>query len=196
MSRYDAVVFDLDGTLVDSNLDFAALRRELGFPEGEGVLEHLATLSDPRRIERSRTIIDRHEMQGAASATWIDGAQALLERLHDHAVPTAILTRNSRAAVARTRATLGLSVELILTREDCAAKPDPDGLLRITRTLALVPSRTLYVGDFIYDLQAARNAGMVAVLYCNGRNQRFAADADLVVDRLETLLDWVVTPPG
>ena len=49
--RFQALLFDLDGTLVDTRLDFAALRRELGFPEGVGLLEHLETLpaADARR---------------------------------------------------------------------------------------------------------------------------------------------------
>ena len=52
--RFQALLFDLDGTLVDTRLDFAALRRELGFPEGVGLLEHLETLpaADARRAGR------------------------------------------------------------------------------------------------------------------------------------------------
>ncbi|MCU5785237.1 HAD family hydrolase, partial [Alloalcanivorax marinus] len=134
--RFQALLFDLDGTLVDSQLDFAALRRELGFPDGIGVLEHLQTLA-PLAAARARAVIDRHEQEGAAAARWIDGAEALLATLHQRGVPTAILTRNSRAAVARTHDVLNLPVDLILTREDCEPKPDPEGLLRIADRLRL-----------------------------------------------------------
>lgn len=185
---YQAILFDLDGTLVDTRLDFAALRRELGFPDGIGVLEHLAALDDPGP---ARAVIDRHEMAGADAATWIDGAEQILHILRERGVPTAILTRNSRAAVARTDAVLGLPVDLILTREDCAPKPDPEGLLIIARRLGLDPAETLYVGDFVYDLQAARNAGMAAGLLLNGGNDQFRELADVVVQRLTELTAWL-----
>ncbi len=188
--RFQALLFDLDGTLVDTRLDFAALRRELGFPEGIGLLEHLDTLP-AAQADRARALIHRHEMAGAAAATWIDGAEALLATLHRRGVPTAILTRNSRAAVACTHDALNLPVDLILTREDCAPKPDPDGLLRIADQLRLVPAHCLYVGDFVYDLRAARNAGMAAGLLLNGNNGHFTDQADLVVGHLGELLDWL-----
>jgi len=137
-------------------------------------------------------VIDRHEQEGAAAARWIDGAEALLATLRQRGVPTAILTRNSRAAVARTHDVLNLPVDLILTREDCAPKPDPEGLLRIADRLRLVPAECLYVGDFVYDLQAARNAGMAAGLLLNGGNRRFTDQADVVVGHLGELLDWLV----
>lgn len=186
--RFQALLFDLDGTLVDTRLDFAALRGELGFPDGIGLLEHLETLP-PEQASQARQVIHRHEMAGAEAATWIDGARALLAALRRHGVPTAILTRNSRAAVARTDQVLGLPVDLILTREDCPPKPHPEGLLRIAEQLRLTPARTLYVGDFVYDLQAARNAGMAAGLLLNGGNGHFADQADLVVGHLGELLE-------
>lgn len=190
-ARFRALLFDLDGTLVDTRLDFAALRRGLDFPEGIGLLEHLATLEDPEQVRWARTVIDRHEMEGAAAATWIEGAEELLAALKVQGVPTAILTRNSRAAVARTDAVLGLPVDLILTREDCAPKPDPQGLLTIAERLGLAPAETLYVGDFIYDLHAARNAGMAAGLLLDGKNGHFAEHADVVVSGLGDLLAWL-----
>ena len=50
------------------------------------------------------------------------------------------------------------------------------------------PEACVYVGDFVYDLQAARNAGMAACLLRNPGNQRFVDQADLVIDRLDELL--------
>jgi len=48
----------------------------------------------------------------------------------------------------------------VLTREDAPAKPDPTALLMVANTWQLRPEDCLYVGDFIYDQQAAENAGM------------------------------------
>jgi len=184
-----AVAFDLDGTLVDSRLDFAAMRAELGFPDGIGLLEHLATLSDPEAVAQAWLVIARHEMQGAECATWMPGADALLGRLRARGIPTAVLTRNMRPAVDRVRERLGLDVDLVLSREDCAPKPAPDGLLHIAAGLAVRPAQLVYVGDFLFDLQAARAAGAVACLYRSGDNGRYAAFADWVIDHFDEFAD-------
>jgi len=184
---FAAVLFDLDGTLADTRLDFTAIRAEVGVPEGIGVLEYLDRLEDAARAERGRQRLHEFEMRGAAAAEWIDGAEGLLQRLARARVPTGILTRNSRAAVARTGEILDLAVDCILTREDCAPKPDPQGLLMLSRRLGVAPEACVYVGDFVYDLQAARNAGMTACLLRRGDNGRFADQADLVIDHLDEL---------
>lgn len=179
--KFAALIFDLDGTLADTKLDFQAIRRELDFPEGIGLLEHIETLDDAELVAHAHAVIDRHEMEGAGRATWIDGAERLLQRLKDEAFPTGILTRNSRRAVDKTRRVLGLDVDPILTREDCKPKPHPQGLLMIADRLSVAPSECIYVGDFIFDLECARNAGMTACLYRNHNNQPFEEFADLVI---------------
>ncbi len=182
-----AVAFDLDGTLIDSRLDFAAIRRELDFPPGRGLLEHIATLQDPAAVARAHAVIERHEMAGAEAAQWMPGAERLLDRLVAADMPMAILPRNMRAAADLACRSLGIPVELVLTREDCRPKPDPEGLLEICRRLSVAPARLVYVGDFVYDLQTARAAGAVSCLYRYGDNGRYAVDADWVVDHLDEL---------
>jgi HAD superfamily hydrolase (TIGR01509 family) len=188
---FSAVIFDLDGTLADTGLDFEAIRRELDFPDSAGLLEHLATLADPEQVSHAHAVIDRHEMAGAARATWIDGARDVVEYLHRSGCPTGVLTRNSRQAVARTCAVLGLDMDPILTRDDCRPKPDPDGLLTIARALAVDPAGCVYVGDFIHDLDCARQAGMTACLFRNASNEAFETHADLVLNSFADLYPYV-----
>lgn len=182
-----AVAFDLDGTLVHSTLDFQGIREELGFPPGQGLLEHIATLADAAAAAEAHAVIQRHELAAAAEAYWMPGAAELLHALQDAGLPTAILTRNTRAAVDVMMQALDIPVPLILTREDCLPKPDPDGLLHIGRHYGVQPERMVYVGDFIYDLQTARAAGSVACLYRNAGNAHFAEHAHWVVDHLGEL---------
>ncbi|HAJ42707.1 MAG TPA: phosphatase, partial [Alcanivorax sp.] len=52
--RFAAVLFDLDGTLADTRLDFTVIRAEVGVPEGIGVLEYLDRLEDAARAEQGR----------------------------------------------------------------------------------------------------------------------------------------------
>ena len=186
-----AVVFDLDGTLVDSRLDFPAMRAETGCPEGIGLLEYLEELDLPQQRREAEEIIHRYETAGAERATWIHGAQALLEKLVVAQMPIGIFTRNSRASAAQMIETLGIPCDELIAREDAAAKPNPEGLLKIAERWNLAAGELVCVGDFLYDLQAAHSAGMRACLYNPDGESPFVEEADFVIrhfDELGTLL--------
>lgn len=173
-----AVIFDLDGTLVDSALDFTAMCNDIGWPAGTPLLEQLALTTCPTARQRAHDIIQRHELAGAAQASWMPGAKEAVQQLHVSGMPLAILTRNMRAATQLTVERLQIPITRVLTREDCAAKPDPAGLLLLASDMQVPVAQVLYVGDYLFDLQAAKNAGMQSCLYLNQHNQQFAAEAD------------------
>ena len=75
-----AVIFDLDGTLADSLLDFDAIRAEIGLAPGLPILEQLAGV-DPAARARAELIMRRHEREAIASATLTDGCADLLGHL-------------------------------------------------------------------------------------------------------------------
>ena len=89
----------------------------------------------------------------------------LLQRLGQLALHTGVLTRNSRASVTTTFGLLGWTFDTVLTREDAPAKPDPTGVLAICRDWNVAPADVLFVGDYLFDLQAGHNAGTRAVLF-------------------------------
>lgn len=164
-----AVLFDLDGTLVHSSLDFPRIREEIACPEGEDLLHFVSTLSADRK-KQAEQIIHRHELEDAYSARIIDGAFELLMRLDDSGIRTGIITRNSAEATRIKMHACGLQVEHVITREDAPPKPDPGALLMLSEAWALETECCVYVGDYIYDLQAAKNAGMHACLYHDTKN--------------------------
>lgn len=186
-----AVVFDLDGTLVDSRLDFSAICNDIGWPVGTPLLEQLATVSCLTEKARVEQIIHQHELAGAEAASWIPGALASLQHLQQQGWPLAILTRNMRSATERVISRLQIPISLVLTREDCAAKPDPAGLQLIARQLQLDCAEILYVGDYLFDLQVAANAGSLSCLYLNGVNQQFMAQADFHISHFNQLPELV-----
>jgi HAD superfamily hydrolase (TIGR01549 family) len=178
------VIFDLDGTLIDSQLDFEAMRREMGFPDGQPILEGIERLSVGPVRDNCLEILHAHERRGAESATLIAGTRELLAELTRLQLPQAILTRNSRAMTALALRRLELEFSQVLTREDAAPKPDPAGLWRICDVWDLTVEEVLFVGDFRFDLLAGRAAGIRTILFAPDRPPDYAHEADFVVERL------------
>src|SRR5947209_11992044 len=71
------VIFGLDGTLVDSGLDFDLMRQEMQLPAGMMILEAMSKLSETRASE-CREILARHEWEGAQRATLMPGVVEFL----------------------------------------------------------------------------------------------------------------------
>ena len=162
--NYRLVIFDMDGTLTEEMLDFAQIRRDLGLAPG-GILEQLADLP-PERRRHAETILHRHELAAAEACRVHEGAVELLAALAGRNIRTALLTRNSVVCTQRILARHNLHLDYVATREDLPHKPHPDSILNITRRMAIAPLHTLMVGDYLYDVEAARNAGTDMALVC------------------------------
>lgn len=185
------VVFDLDGTLADSRLDFAAMRADTGCPAGTGLLEYIENLDTEQERRAAYAVIHRYEMEGAEAARWMEGAESLCHRLSGSGLPLGVFTRNSRESAQRMVSALGIPCDVLIAREDAAPKPDPDGLLKIARRFGLACADMLCVGDFLYDLEAADRAGMRSCLYDPAGDSPHARLADYVVEHFDELADLI-----
>ena len=183
------VIFDLDGTLIDSKLDFDQMRRDMEFAPGQLILETLQSLPEGERKERCREILRAHEHRGALSATLMPGAIELLSELDRRGIPQAILTRNSREMTDLALGRLQLAFSQVLTREDAPPKPDPQGLHIICRNWQVNACEVAFVGDFHFDVIAGRRAGMATVLYSPGPPPEYAREADFVISHLAQTCD-------
>jgi len=181
-----AIAFDLDSTLTRPYLDFTQLRQQLNLPEGD-ILKWLAELPPAEQVYALQTI-EAFEQDGVENVAWNDGAPEILEAVRAMGLPLAIVTRNSRAALAAVCQQLGIAVDLLVAREDAPPKPDPACLHYAAKQLAVPIEQLLMVGDYRHDLDAGRAAGAMTVLLTNGRLPSWPVEADLVIERLVELL--------
>ena len=181
MAGIRGIIFDLDGTLVDSRLDFPAMRSEMGLEPGLPILEALASVTDEAQRNRMIEIMHAHELRGADLAVLIDGVSEFLQHLKQEQILTAILTRNSRACTERTLRRMNLDFSQILTREDAPPKPDPSGVRLIASRWQFQPAEVIVIGDYLFDLQAGNNAGMRSVLYAPDILPDYADEADFIL---------------
>jgi HAD superfamily hydrolase (TIGR01509 family) len=161
------IIFDLDGTLVDSALDFDAMRREMRLAAGLPLLEALAEMP-PDEAARCREILHRHERAGGERAVLMPGVVDFLARLDAAGVRRAVWTRNSRQVALDTLERLALTFERVVAREDAPAKPDQSAVAEICRHWRLDSRQLAVIGDYVFDLEAGRRAGTHTVLYTAG----------------------------
>ncbi|ARD23697.1 HAD family hydrolase [Shewanella japonica] len=187
LTGIQGVIFDLDGTLVESELNFTHIKQELACPLNIDILDFIDAL--PTHIERQRAhdIIIQHETNDALNAKALPNMHPLLNTLKALSLPCAIVTRNSKAATATKLTQNNIDIDLVLTRECYPAKPAPDALLAIAKQWQLPAKTIIYVGDYLYDIQAAKNAGMTSVFINHHKQPDYQTQADVIVNNLAQL---------
>lgn len=175
LAGIDAVLLDMDGTLVDS--DAAVERAWIGWADEYGI-NPAAALAIAHGSPADRTVrrllpdLDNHAVGLAAArqlalqyddlsdVTPAVGAQLLLDTLDSLGLPWAVVTSaDTRLATARLHAA-DINPPLLITAEDVATgKPDPEGYRLAATRLGIDPTRCLVVEDAEPGLRAARAAG-------------------------------------
>lgn len=166
MNSYEAIVYDLDGTLVELRVDWAQARedtverlRDAGIPvSGESLWELLEKAQDEGFESHVETVLSSHEREGAQSSRRLQATDRL-----PHAVPTGVCTLNCEAACELALEThdIGDHVDAIVARDTLdTAKPNPEPLLETVRRLAVSPKKTLFVGDSERDERTAERASV------------------------------------
>lgn len=210
----DAVLFDLDGTLVETNIDFDLMRHEMlslaaqaGLRESDlpnldilGIVNYIVEhLGDDRGREfkaQAFQVLEEIELRHAHDTQEIGFAHELLEALRTRKVKIGVVTRNCRAASDISIAATDLTLDLMLCREDVQqTKPHPEQLLTALSLLGALPERSVMVGDHRMDVIAGKAAGMRTVgIITPERAANFydSAAPDAVANSLKEILDAVI----
>lgn len=217
-ARVSAVLFDWDGTLVDTGDILLACwhsvtEEVLGyrFPVEEAdrrrvmsmrAVESFPTLSDdPAVVERLHVTFSGSYAKLAPSyVTAHRGAADVLAALAGRGVRTGVVTSKTgdRREVDADLARIDEHIDVVITGDDVArGKPDPEGILRALSILGVDPAEAVYVGDGPVDIRAGRAAGMRTIGLTHGLHSRaelLEAEPDHIIDALDTLLDVVLGP--
>jgi pyrophosphatase PpaX len=208
--NYRTVLFDLDGTVIDSGAMILAsfrhatrtvLAREIpdeelaAFVGGGHISEHMRTLDEGRADELVRVYREHNEpLHDELQA--FEGVEELLERLSAQGRKLGVVTAKRRKTVDLAFAVLPIEryFDIVVTTESTErSKPHPDPVLFALSELGASPGDVAFVGDSPYDVSAGKAAGVFTVAVAWGNIhpvQRLAdAGADLVVSTPRELLD-------
>lgn len=185
MSKISLVIFDLDDTLIHSNIDYALMKQKVKnlfdpnykFKNNPTIKELLEILtSDQQKFQQAYTILNQMESESASKAELIpyaDKIPLLVKELH---INSAILTNNSKASVNTylkdEKFKFLNDMGPIITRDDVPSmKPDPAGLNKIVQLFNLQNNRdqVFFIGDSYIDSDACLQAGIKFILI-NSRN--------------------------
>lgn len=185
--RYDLIVFDWDGTVMDSTAvisgSIQAACRDLGLtvPDDETArhviglgldqalqyaVPELTEVMRPELVERYR----HHFLTQDEAIPLFDGARETIAELHGAGYRLGVATGKSSNGLKRALESSGLQGYFHATRtaDRTFSKPDPAMLLELMDELAVSAGRTLMIGDTTHDLQMAQNAGVDAVAMGHG----------------------------
>jgi phosphoglycolate phosphatase len=210
-SNVRAVLFDLDGTLVHTHIDFPRMKRAVlelvagaGLdPDGFQERDSLAILSAAAaQLGESREFLARAEealvaieMAACEGAREAEGAGETLRWLMERGIRVGIITRNSPQAVRRVLGAISLPHEVLLTRADTPrVKPDPLHLHLALERLGVSPADAVMVGDHVMDVLGGKAAGTRTLgVLTPDRPPDFFREAapDGVIRALPELRTWI-----
>lgn len=211
--RYELIVFDWDGTLMDSAAAIAgsvqAAARDLGLEPPsderarhiiglglEDALRHALPNLPSERYGELSVRYRHHYLAQDQALTLFNGVEAMLEELLAAGHILAVATGKSRLGLDRALAVSGLGPRFQASRcaDECFSKPHPQMLEELMDEFGITPEATLMIGDTSHDVQMAHNARVPALAVSYGAHPRTGLEALSplhCVDSVEELAAWL-----
>jgi len=217
-ARLQAVLFDLDGTLIDSAPDLAGAGNELRAARGldplpfarfrplvgtgaRGMVKVALGVGPehPQFIDLREEFLSRYEARMTTETAVFAHVRPVLDALRKRGVPWGIVTNKAARFTAPLVKALGLDLEAVaVVSGDTTphSKPHPAPLLEAARQMHLAPEACMYVGDDLRDVQAGRAAGMRTVAASWGYLGAGEAIGEWGADHVIDLPDELLKLPG
>ncbi len=219
MKKYKAVLFDLDGTLLDTLDDLTdavnATMRAFGYPEhtreavrsyvGNGV-GRLMELTLPggaadENFDAATAFYRRTYAAHSEDKTRpYDGIAACVRKLAAHGIKMAVVSNKPDETTVRLSAKWFPEIDAAAGENEAAGirrKPAPDMVWQAMDRLGVTPEETVYVGDSEVDIETAKNAGLACISVLWGfRDREALADAAVLVGTPDELAERIVNGDG
>ncbi len=212
-TTFDLLVFDWDGTVVDSAAHIVTSLRsacqDIGLPAPEerraryiiglGLQDAMNYLLPQLPASDYSFLVERyryHFLAGQQAVSTFSGIPEGISDLRSRGFLLAVATGKSRRGLDHALADTGLGQYFHISRcaDEGFSKPHPDMLLTVMESLNVSKERTLMIGDTTHDLEMARNAGVSAVAVSYGAHEKdalHALDPLACVDSSEELMKWL-----
>jgi len=151
-------VFDMDGTVFKSHLDWLKIREELNISPGGNILEeiYMNNRVDKKRLE----ILENYEKENTLKTEPINGISEFIIFLKRENITTVLLTNNNRENTDYLLDKFHLNFDLVVTRELKLWKPDPEAFFYAMKKTGSTPGETISIGDSHYDVKASQRANV------------------------------------
>ncbi len=183
MKQYELVIFDWDGTLMDSIgkivncMQQTALTLNVSMPSEQAVRdiiglsmnEALNVLHPDGSSDVHGEMIEVYRQQylklNTTPSPLFDGVESLLTELNQIGYQIAVATGKARAGLNRVLGETGLDSHFIASRtaDEAQSKPNPEMILQLLHELNVAPGKAVMIGDSVHDLNMANNAGIDAI---------------------------------
>ncbi|BAJ02524.1 HAD-IIIA family hydrolase [Shewanella violacea] len=183
MKQYELVIFDWDGTLMDSVGKIVACMQEsavilnLAMPTEQAVRDIIGLSMDEAlsilhpnasaQIQGEMKEVYRQQYLelNQTPSPLFDGVEEVLTQLNELGFKLAVATGKARAGLNRVLALTDLGGHFVASRcaDEAASKPSPEMILQLLNELDISPDKAVMIGDSIHDLNMANNAGIHAI---------------------------------
>jgi len=183
--RIKAVLFDMDGTVVDVPYNWREIKEKLE-TRGVPILEYLSGLEEPE-CSRKWKILTGYEDEATARAGLKDGIVELLEFLAERGIKTALITNNSEKNTRVILDKFKLRFNHVLFRESGLWKPSGAPFRAVLQVFGLEPDECCVVGDSPIDIRAAEEAGIRLIFILSNEPGKFSGSAVEVLPDIRAL---------
>jgi len=214
MSQYQLIVFDWDGTLMDSTghivqcmqeaitqldfppLDDAAISHIIGLGLNEAAQALYPNIS-VAAVEQLANTYRQVWLSGPIDTPLFDNASKLIQNLNEQDYFLGVATGKSRSGLNKVLSSTQLEPFFHATRcaDECHSKPNPQMIEELMNYLGVTPKETLMIGDTEYDLQMAHNAGADSLGISHGAHgvdTLQACKPQAIVDDLFQVEQWLM----
>ena len=217
-----AVLFDLDGTLIDTAADFIRIIQQMCRDEGRDVVDAdlirtqvsegaramvklvypELNVEDPIFLAHRQRFLDLYGADIAVDTDLFEGMYPLLEQLEQNNIPWGIVTNKPRGLSESLLEALSLTERcavLVCPEDVSKTKPDPEPMYLAAKQINITPEQCIYVGDHPRDIYAGRHANMYTILAAYGyfplqhKDDLVAWQANAIVNNVAELHQLIET---